>query len=225
MNATITRGVATVTILNDDVPPPPEPGEVNVIPAGGGGQCVAVKNGGGWEPLEAGEQINVDDVLYVNPRGSRVIVQSIAGVTTFYGGRFDIAEFGADGDKPIVVLRLVGGNFKANARRGSHDSRLERPGEEGSRPATLGQGKGRFRTRGRYSSGTVRGRMDHDGLLRRHGYARRRGHRSRVRPRSEEVGPARGGRELLREGRQDQRGAMRGRRARRLRARPPSRRA
>src|SRR5262245_1857032 len=32
-NATIARGVATVTIVNDDVPPPPEPGEVNLIPS------------------------------------------------------------------------------------------------------------------------------------------------------------------------------------------------
>ena len=57
-----------MTILNDDVPPPPEAGEVNVIPAGGGGQCVAVKDGGGCQPLEAGQQIEIEDVLYVNPR-------------------------------------------------------------------------------------------------------------------------------------------------------------
>ena len=113
MNATIARPVITVTILNDDPPPAPEAGEVNVIPTGGGGQCVAIKGGGGCQPLEAGQQIEIEDVLYVNPRGSKVVVQSIAGNTVFYGGRFDVTEFGADTDKPIVVLRLVGGNFKA----------------------------------------------------------------------------------------------------------------
>lgn len=158
VNATITRGVATVTILNDDVPPPPEPGEVNVIPAGGGGQCVAVKNGGGCQPLEAGEQINIDNVLYVNPRGGRVLVQSIAGVTTFYGGRFDIAELGADSDKPIVALRLVGGNFKAKCGAATRTTAgLNAQAKKTPVRRLWGKGKGRFRTRGRYSSGTVRG--------------------------------------------------------------------
>ena len=113
VNATIARGVATVTIINDDLPPPPEPGQVNVIPVGGGGQCVAVKGGGGCEPLQVGQQVEIEDVLYINPRTSRVIVQSVAGNTAFYGGKFDVSEIGGSGDKPITVLRLVGGNFKA----------------------------------------------------------------------------------------------------------------
>ncbi|HEU0303849.1 MAG TPA: Calx-beta domain-containing protein [Gaiellaceae bacterium] len=157
-NATLERGVATVTILNDDVPPPPEPGEVNVLPAGGGGQCVAVKDGGGCKPLEAGTQIEIDDVLYVNPRGSRVTVESIAGITTFYGGRFDIAEIGADSDKPIVVLRLVGGNLKAKCGTASRATAgLSAQAKKTPVRRLWGKGKGRFRTRGRYSSGTVRG--------------------------------------------------------------------
>jgi hypothetical protein len=158
VNATVSRGVATVTILNDDVPPPPGPGEVNVIPTGGGGQCVAVKNGGGCQPLEAGEQINIDDVLYVNPGGSKVVVQSIAGNTAFYGGRFDIAEIGAVSDKPIVVLRLVGGNFKAKCGTATRATAgLSTQAKKTPVRRLWGKGKGRFRTRGRYSSGTVRG--------------------------------------------------------------------
>jgi hypothetical protein len=158
VNATIERGIITVTILNDDIPPPPEPGEVNVIPTGGGGQCVAVKGGSGCEPLEAGEQIDVEDVLYVNPRGSKVIVQSIAGNTVFYGGRFDIAEIGADGSKPIVVLRLVGGNFKQKCGTGNRATAgLSAQAKKKPVRRLWGKGKGRFRTRGRYSSGTVRG--------------------------------------------------------------------
>ena len=158
MNATIARGIATVTILNDDIPPPPEAGEVNVIPAGGGGQCVAVKAGGGCQPLDFGQQIPIEDVLYVNPRGSRVIVQSIAGNTAFYGGRFDIAEIGSDTDKPIVVLRLVGGNFKAKCGTGNRTTAsLSAQAKKTPVRRLWGKGKGRFRTRGRYSSGTVRG--------------------------------------------------------------------
>ncbi len=160
-NATIARGVATVTILNDDIPPPPEPGEVNVIPAGGGGQCVAVKGGAGCQPLEVGQQIDVEDVLYINPRGSRVIVQSIAGNTVFYGGRFDVAEIGADSDKPIVVLRLVGGNFKAKCGAATRTTAglagLSAQAKKTPVRRLWGKGKGRFRTRGRYASGTVRG--------------------------------------------------------------------
>ena len=158
VNATIARGISTVTILNDDIPPPPEAGEVNVIPAGGGGQCVAVKGGGGCKPLETGEQVNIDDVLYVNPRGSRVIVQSIAGNTSFYGGRFDIAELGSDTDKPIVVLRLVGGSFKSKCQTGNRTmASLGAQAKKTPVRRLWGKGKGRFRTRGRYSSGTVRG--------------------------------------------------------------------
>jgi Calx-beta domain len=158
VNATVSRGISTVTILNDDIPPPPAAGEVNVIPTGGGGQCVAVKGGAGCEPLEAGEQIDIDDVLYVNPRSSRVIVQSIAGNTSFYGGRFDIAELGADTDKPIVVLRLVGGNFKSKCQTGNRTTAsLGAQAKKTPVRRLWGKGKGRFRTRGRYSSGTVRG--------------------------------------------------------------------
>ena len=158
VNATIERPVITVTILNDDSPPPPDPGEVNVFPAGGGGQCVAVKGGGGCQPLEAGTQIEIEDVLYINPRTSRVLVQSVAGNTVFYGGRFDVAEIGGGGDKPIVVLRLVGGNFKGKCGTATRTTAgLSAEAKKTPVRRLWGKGKGRFRTRGRYASGTVRG--------------------------------------------------------------------
>jgi Calx-beta domain len=154
--ATIARGVATVTIINDDEPPPPEAGEVNVIPTGGGGQCVAVAGGGGCKPLEAGTQIPIEAVLYVNPGRSRVTVQSIAGRATFYGGRFDVNEI--EGAKPILVMRLVGGSLKAKCATGNR-SIASADGHSKVKPIRRlwGKGTGRFRTRGRYSSGTVRG--------------------------------------------------------------------
>jgi hypothetical protein len=157
-NATIARGVATITIVNDDEPPPPEAGEVNVIPSGGGGQCVAVKDGGGCKPLEAGEQIPIEDVLYINPKTSRVIVQSIAGRGSFYGGRFDVREVESASGKPILIMRLVGGNLKQTCGAASRTT-AGLNGEAKTKPVRRlwGKGKGRFRTRGRYSSGTVRG--------------------------------------------------------------------
>jgi hypothetical protein len=158
VNAAIARGVATVTIINDDFPPPPEPGEVNVIPAGGGGQCVAVKGGGGCRPLVAGQQIAIEDVLYINPRTSRVLVQSVAGNTVFYGGRFDVAEINGGGDKPITILRLVGGNFKVKCGTATRTTAgLSAEAKKTPVRRLWGKGKGRFRTRGRYASGTVRG--------------------------------------------------------------------
>lgn len=158
VNATITRGIITVTILNDDVPPPPEPGEVNVIPSGGGGQCVAVKGGGGCQPLEAGAQVLIDDVLYINPSTSRVVIQSTAGIGTFYGGRFDVKEIDGGGVKPILVMRLVGGSFKKKCGAATRTTAgLEAQAKKKPVRRLWGKGKGRFRTRGRYSSGTVRG--------------------------------------------------------------------
>jgi hypothetical protein len=157
VNATIARGTATVTILNDDVPPPPEQGEVNVIPAGGGGQCVAVVGGGGCKSLDFGQQVAVDDVLYINPKQSKVQVQFVAGAAQFYGGRFDVKEV-LRGDKTVLVMRLVGGSIKAKCGTGNRTTAAA-SSQEKTKPVRRlwGKGKGRFRTRGRYSSGTVRG--------------------------------------------------------------------
>jgi hypothetical protein len=157
VNATIARGQATVTILNDDVPPPPEPGQVNLIPTGGG-QCVAVVGGGGCKPLEFGQQLEVDDVLYINPRQSKVQVQFVAGAANFYGGRFDVKEVSAGGGKTVLIMRLVGGNLKEKCGTGSRTT-AGASSQQKTKPIRRlwGKGKGRFRTRGRYSSGTVRG--------------------------------------------------------------------
>lgn len=163
VNATIEKGVATVSILNDDVPPPPDPGEVNVIPTDGGGQCIALLTEPGCRPLEYGEQLPIDEIKYINPRSSKVTLRSIAGIGTFYGGRFSVTEIGDAADartasaaaaKPVLVVNLVGGSFKACSK-----TRALSGVEAKKKPVRQlwGKGKGRFRTRGRYASGTVRG--------------------------------------------------------------------
>ena len=158
VNATIARGEATVTILNDDVPPPPAPGQVNLLPSGAGGQCVAVVGGAGCKPLEFGQQLEIDDVLYINPKQSKVQVQFQAGAAQFYGGRFDVKEVATQGGKPVLVMRLVGGNIKKKCATGNRAT-AGVSSQEKTKPIRRlwGKGKGRFRTRGRYSSGTVRG--------------------------------------------------------------------
>lgn len=163
-NATIDRKTGTVTILNDDQPPPPDPGEVNVTPSGGGRQCVALKEGAGCQSLDFGQQIQIEDIAYINPRGGKVILQSIVGIGSFYGGRFNVQEINspptprsssAAQAKPILIVKLVGGSFK---RCGKSNRALAGSNAKKKPVRRLwGKGKGRFRTRGRYSSGTVRG--------------------------------------------------------------------
>ena len=67
----------------------------------------------------------------------------------FYDGRFRIAQ-GA-GERPITHLRLVGDVESACASARASAARKPR------RRRLWGNGKGRFRTRGRYSAATVRG--------------------------------------------------------------------
>jgi hypothetical protein len=160
-NATIDRKTGTVTIFNDDEPPPPASGDVNVVPSAGGGQCVALKEGSGCQPLEYGQQIPIEDIEYINPGAGKVVVHSIVGIGTFYGGRFNVKEINSPAAsrsssaaqaKPILVMKLLGGNFKAC---GKGNRSLAAKGKSVRR--LWGKGKGRFRTRGRYASGTVRG--------------------------------------------------------------------
>lgn len=156
-NATAERDRATVVILNDDQPPPPQEGEVNVIPTTGNDQCIAVVGGSGCTRLVAGQQIDIEDVAYINPKGGKVVIRSTAGIGTFYGGRFDVADIG-EGTKPILQVRLVGGSIAAKCR-GANRVAAGLSGEAKTKPIRRlwGKGKGKFRTRGRYSSGTVRG--------------------------------------------------------------------
>jgi hypothetical protein len=154
-NATISRAIGKVTIINDDgTPPGVEPGEANVAPAGGDGQCGKLNNGAGCQPLDQGQLVDIDDVLYINPGLGRVQVTSNVGVAAFYGGKFAIDEIPTSGkvSRPISVIRLVGGSFKQCTAAARTVAATKKPIRR-----LWGKGKGRFRTRGRYASGTVRG--------------------------------------------------------------------
>jgi len=165
---------ASVKVAAEEPPPPPElpapePGEVNLTVGSGAGQCVALKDGGGCQPLEAGRQVEIGDILYIDPGNGKVEVQSIVGIGAFYGGKFNFTELPGTAArsaasaqaKPILVVKLFGGSFKQCATKASRFAAgaAVTNVQAAKKPVRRlwGKGKGRFRTRGRYASGTVRG--------------------------------------------------------------------
>ncbi len=103
----------------------------------------------------------------INLIGGRILLEADVGTVLLYGGvlvlerGFELAgrkpaSVGAKPKKrrlPLVQLRLTGGSFKACGKRRA--SALERKPKPVRR--LWAKGKGRFRTRGRYSSAAVRG--------------------------------------------------------------------
>jgi uncharacterized repeat protein (TIGR01451 family) len=146
--------------------PPPGPGQVNIEPAGRGtGQCIQTVSSSGCVPLAEETQFSISEIVFVNPGTGAIGLQSIEGKGIFYGTPFNLRELnapssGAAVERPVLRLQLAGGNFSAcktgtkaaDARSTSLSIKKKKP------PRRLfGNGKGRFRTKGRYSAGTVRG--------------------------------------------------------------------
>ena len=159
----------------DDLPDPEPFREVNVQRIGPGpvfvrlpGNAARTSQAGaprGFVPLEAAAQVPVGSILETS-RG-RVALESTAdarGLRTqraqFYAGMFQVLQPRAQ--RPVTEMVLKGGSFRGcgSARPAASWSRAEasqrrRQGRRVRR--VLGDGRGRFRTRGRYSSATVRG--------------------------------------------------------------------
>jgi hypothetical protein len=89
-------------------------------------------------------------------RGRLTLTADTGTLTAFGAGVTSIFKLlrGTDEKKPIVELRLVKGDFSVCPKR--RKSSAERATATVVRQI-WGQGKGRFRTRGRYASATVRG--------------------------------------------------------------------
>jgi uncharacterized repeat protein (TIGR01451 family) len=166
---------AGVQVSEENLPPLPQlpapsAGEVNVVPNGGSGQCVALK-GQSCQPLETGQQFDIGDIAYINPGKGTVEMRGIEGIGTFFGTSFGVNEIlptsssrttsSARIERPVLVLKLLGGNFKpckAKKAQLSYDGRSTQAATKRKPIRRLwGKGKGRFRTQGRYSAGTVRG--------------------------------------------------------------------
>ena len=95
----------------------------------------------------------------VNVTRGRIVLRTSSGTLAAFGAGGITAIFrlvrGTDNRRPIVELRLAGGSFAACPRRRTNAASQ-------AAPRTIvrqlwGDGKGRFRTRGRYAAATIRG--------------------------------------------------------------------
>ena len=132
--------------------PPPQVGKtMNLVPISGK-VLVRVPGTKKFRELKAGEQLPVGTgVDLTKGRIALTAATDAAGHTEksqFYGGTFVLAQ--AKGAAPIPELRLdrVTGCGKAAAAGGTKKKKTN---------ALWGDGKGKFRTRGRYGSAAVRG--------------------------------------------------------------------
>jgi sugar lactone lactonase YvrE len=137
--------------------PPPETGQTaNAEPAGG---TVKVKAPGSNQfiTLTAGQQIPIGSIIDVT-KGTINLTTTAAGNTTqtatFFAGVFKLAQ--AKTANPVTELQLFGGNFKKacpTARRAQAVASAKKKVVR----QLWGVGKGKFRTKGRYSSASIRG--------------------------------------------------------------------
>lgn len=145
-----TNRVIVVRGFAPPLPPPVVGKKVNVLPASG---TVKVRRpgSGSFKVLRAGQQLPVGTSVDVTKgRVTLVAAANKAGATMqggFYDGTFKLTQ--TKGAKPVTTLRLTDklscGSGKATAAAKRKKRRL------------WGDGKGRFRTSGSFSSATVRG--------------------------------------------------------------------
>jgi sugar lactone lactonase YvrE len=136
--------------------PPPQTGQTaNAEPAGG---TVRVKTPGSnqFVLLSLAQQIPIGSIVDVT-KGT-ITLTTTAGATTtqtatFFAGVFKLAQ-----DKsaaPVTELQLFGGNFKKAC--GTSGRAVASADKKKVVRQLWGVGKGRFRTKGRYSSAAIRG--------------------------------------------------------------------
>jgi CSLREA domain-containing protein len=132
--------------------PPPKPGKnVNALPAPTGVVLIKLPGTDEFVPLQEGEQVPLGTIFNVkNGRVTLVALPDGKATADFYGGIFKLGQ--TKGKKPITQLTLVeklsckgAGKTASAARKKKRRRRL------------WGDGKGRFRTKGSFSSATVRG--------------------------------------------------------------------
>jgi uncharacterized repeat protein (TIGR01451 family) len=123
------------------VPPPPSPGKFVGDPTG-----QVLVNG---QPLEQDGQIRNGDTVDV--RQGSIQLTTTSGKASFYSGIFTVRQTG--GSSSYTELTLVGGDFSACGQR-----RLAAKDPPKKNVRSLwGKGTGKFRTKSRFSSATVRG--------------------------------------------------------------------
>ena len=143
------------TIGGPDPLPPPKPG-VAVNVQGGTGTVLVKVPGQSFATLQGGAQIPVGSTVDVT-KGS-VDLTSADGAANFTKGVFVVREPAGPASARLTDLTLTGGNF------GVCTKAVRRSASSGATPPKprvvrrlWGNGKGRFRTTGRYAAATVRG--------------------------------------------------------------------
>jgi hypothetical protein len=128
------------------LPPPVAGKNVNALPASG---TVKVKLPGSGQFVELGEgqQIPVGTTVDVT-KGRVTLVAAGSAQADFYAGVFKLAQ--TKGAKPLTTLKLVGklSCAKGNASAAAKKKRKRR---------LWGDGRGRFRTKGKHSAATIVG--------------------------------------------------------------------
>jgi hypothetical protein len=138
--------------LDDDeeLPPPVPHKNVNALPESG---TIKIKLPGSdkFVELEEGQQIPLGTI--VDARNGVVTIVAAAGngqTAKFYAGIFKLSQ--TKGEKPITVLTLV--EKLTGCKSGKQASAAAK---KKKKRRLWGNGKGRFRTRGRHSAATVVG--------------------------------------------------------------------
>jgi hypothetical protein len=161
-------GAQTVPVGAPLLPPlplavdPPDPGEFNIEPVSG---TVLVRLPGTniFVPLSEVSQVPSGTLIDVTNGRITIVTaadeQGVAGSAQFYGGIFTLVQESVVGS--VTVLQLSGGDYNV-CPPGLRRRAIRRPAGVESHPGhpvrrLWGSGRGRFRTRGRYSSATVRG--------------------------------------------------------------------
>ena len=133
------------------------------ISAGGGGSLPppkATKTGtvlvngkaftGGTIPFNSTVDVTKGTITLTTSKG-KMKLYGESGVTAIF-----VLQKGTDKGKPIMVLKLAGGNFKACPKRTTSSVSSSTAKKKPIR-SLWGDGKGSFQTKGRFASATVRG--------------------------------------------------------------------
>ena len=112
-------------------------------------------------PLQQARQVPINSIVDARKGTARLFTASTTAGKTLNGdfaaGQFQVRQSAKRSQKGLTEMRLNGGTYKNCTVRGSKSvaqtARKKRRKVRGLR----GNAKGRFRTRGRYSSATVRG--------------------------------------------------------------------
>ena len=139
--------------------PPPSTGQTaNADPEG----TVRVRRPGTNEFVELSDPSQIPIGSIIDVRDGRISLTTTATATTtqtatFFDGIFRLTQ--TRGARPVTELQLYGGNFRRSCPRPR--SRRASSSAKRSRKKTVrrlwGNGSGRFRTKGRYSSASIRG--------------------------------------------------------------------